>query len=63
MVERGKVCKHCKRFVTVDKCPACNTKDFTRTWKGVIIVNDPENSEIAKLLGISAPGKYAIWVK
>lgn len=63
MVERGKVCKHCKRFVIEDKCPACNTKDFTRTWKGVIIVNDPENSEIAKLLNITAPGKYAIWVK
>lgn len=63
MVERGKVCKHCKRFVTEDKCPACNTKDFTRTWKGVIIVNDPPNSEIAKLLNITATGKYAVWVK
>jgi len=62
-MEKEKVCKHCKRFVKEDVCPVCNKSDFTRTWKGVIIINDPAHSEFAKLLGITAPGKYAIWVK
>ncbi|UCC91682.1 MAG: hypothetical protein JSV39_00185 [Candidatus Aenigmatarchaeota archaeon] len=63
MVEKEKVCKHCRRFVLEEKCPACGTKDFTKTWKGVIVINDPNESEIAVLLGITAPGKYALWVK
>ena len=63
MVDKEKVCKHCKRFVLEEKCPACNTKDFTKTWKGVIVINDPKDSEIAQLLNITAPGKYALWVK
>jgi len=62
-MEKEKACKICKRFVEGDVCPACNKSEFTRTWKGIIIVNDAKNSELAKLLGIAAPGKYAIWVK
>lgn len=62
MADKEKVCKICKRFVEGDKCPACGTSDFTKTWKGVIIINDPNESELAKMLGINAPGKYAIWV-
>jgi DNA-directed RNA polymerase subunit E" len=58
-----KVCRNCKRFVTGTACPACRTANFTRTWKGILIVNDPNGSEVAQLLGISAPGKYALWVK
>ncbi len=63
MAERETVCKHCKRFVKKGKCPACNTKDLTKTWKGIIVINDPKNSMIAQKLDIEAPGKYAIWVK
>ncbi len=63
MADKESVCKHCKRFVRGDKCPACNTKDFSKTWKGIIIVNDPSASEIGKLTEINAPGKYALWVK
>ena len=63
MVDKEKVCKTCRRFVYDEKCPACGTKEFTKTWKGIIVVNDPNESEIAKLLGITAPGKYALWVK
>ena len=56
---KEKVCVHCKRFVEGDVCPACKTSDFTRRWEGMVIVIDPD-SDIAKALDISAPGKYAI---
>lgn len=58
-----KVCKNCKRFVKGSVCPVCNQSNFTRTWKGVIFVNDPADSEIAQTLEITTPGKYALWVK
>ncbi len=58
-----KVCKTCRRFVEGSVCPVCNTAEFTRSWKGVAFIRDPNNSEVAKILNIKAPGKYALWVK
>ncbi len=58
-----KVCKNCKRFVTGSVCPACNLAEFSRSWKGVVYIIDPNDSEIAKILNIKSPGRYALWVK
>lgn len=58
-----KACRKCKRIVKGATCPACNVADFTRTWKGILVVNDPNESEVCQLLGITAPGRYALWVK
>lgn len=55
-----KVCKKCKLFVTGGKCPLCQGSDFTETWKGKVIILDPERSEIAKRLNIKSKGEYAI---
>lgn len=44
-------------------CPLCKGSNFTESWKGRIIVTDPINSEIAKKLGITAKGEYAIKVR
>jgi DNA-directed RNA polymerase subunit E" len=61
MVE--KVCRGCKRFVKGSMCPVCNTANFSKTWKGILIVNDPAGSEVAQLLGITSPGRYTLWTK
>ncbi|MFH1978154.1 MAG: transcription elongation factor subunit Spt4 [Candidatus Aenigmatarchaeota archaeon] len=63
MTTKEKVCRNCKRFVNSSKCPVCNQSNFSRSWKGVIYVNDPNSSEVAKLLGINAPGKYCLWTR
>lgn len=60
---RDKVCTNCKLFVKGDKCPICQMSTFSRTWKGVVYIKDPQNSEVAKLLGVTTPGKYCLWVK
>ncbi len=60
---KGKVCRNCRRFVEGNKCPVCGQSSFSRSWKGVIVINDPKESEVAKTLGITVPGKYTIWVK
>jgi DNA-directed RNA polymerase subunit E" len=56
-----KACRTCKRIVTGNTCPICKTSDLTTTFQGIVVIFDVE-SEIAKKLGITAPGKYAIRV-
>ena len=58
-----KACRNCKLFVKGGVCPICNQSNFSRSWKGVIIVNDPTESEVAQLLEIKTPGRYCLWVK
>ncbi len=57
-----KACTKCKCLVTHDvmKCPVCGNESFTENWSGMIVVIDPETSEVAKALNIRKPGRYAI---
>jgi DNA-directed RNA polymerase subunit E" len=63
MTVKDKVCKNCRRFVEGSVCPVCSQSQFSRSWKGIAIINNPNESEVAKVMGITVPGKYAIWVK
>ncbi len=57
-----KACKNCKAIVMKGNvCPICKSTDLTSSFQGTIVIFDVE-SEIAKRLGITAPGKYAIRV-
>jgi DNA-directed RNA polymerase subunit E" len=57
---KAKVCKKCKIFVQDDKCPICQGTQLTETWKGRIIIINPDQSEIARKLQIKKKGTYAI---
>ncbi len=62
MAERA--CKNCNRIVKdTDECPVCKNNDLSSTWNGLVVIYDPEDSEIAETLGIATPGRYAIRVK
>ena len=58
-----KVCKKCRLFVDGSECPICHGSSFTETWKGRINVTDAERSAIAKKMGLTAKGEYAIKVR
>ncbi len=62
MVKRTKVCRNCKRFTEEKTCPVCKSKDLSPSWKGMVIILNSENSEMAKTLEINEKGKYAIYV-
>jgi DNA-directed RNA polymerase subunit E" len=59
MVKRA--CKQCKRIVMGNKCVACQSTDLASSFQGAVVIFDVE-SEVAKKLGITAPGTYAIRV-
>ncbi|MDP8012910.1 MAG: transcription elongation factor subunit Spt4 [Nanoarchaeota archaeon] len=58
-----RACRVCKYLTEGKKCEMCGSEDLTTKWKGVINIVDPGRSEIAKELGITKPGKYALSVE
>ncbi len=55
-----KACKVCKYISSGEvKCPLCGSDKLTDKFSGLVIIVNPEISDIAKKLNIKAPGKYA----
>ena len=55
-------CRKCK-YITIGKvCPVCKSSDLTPDWNGIALIVQPEASHIAKTLGITEKGKYALKV-
>jgi DNA-directed RNA polymerase subunit E" len=56
-----KACKKCKMIISQGNvCPVCGIADLTNKWSGYITVLNIEKSEVAKKLGITMNGRYAI---
>ncbi len=60
-----KACRSCKYIVEEDTavCPSCGGTDFSTDWSGLVVILDPDTSEIAKILGVKRAGRYAIRVR
>ncbi len=60
-----KACRKCRFLVErdVDVCPNCGSRDFTEDWEGMVIIINPSTSEVARILGIEKPGRYALRVR
>jgi len=57
-----RACKICKRIIIQGNiCPSCKSGETTTSFQGIVTVFDI-NSEIAKKLKITEPGKYALRV-
>jgi len=58
---KQKACKICNKiYEEGNKCPRCESKESTESFKGRIVVIKPEMSEIAKKLNIKDKGNFAI---
>ena len=57
---KEKACKICNTIFEGDKCPRCESKESTESFKGRIVVLDPEKSEIAPKINIKSKGNFAI---
>lgn len=59
---RELACRKCKCVTTGKVCPVCKSTDLTPDWNGIVLVVEPTKSVVAKTLGITAKGKYALQV-
>ncbi len=56
-----KACKKCNALYEKEaKCPRCGATEATDSWKGRVIILDPEKSEVAQKLKLKEKGSYAI---
>ena len=57
-----KACTVCKMISDKDHCPSCGgtTSD---NWSGLLIITNPEESELARELNIKNPGEYCLRVR
>lgn len=60
---REKACTSCHMIVYGNVCPNCKGTSLSEDFTGVIIILNPETSEIARKAGITKPGKYALKVR
>ena len=55
-------CMKCRTLTTEKVCPNCDSTELSSEWSGLVIVINPERSQVAKTLTISKPGRYALKV-
>jgi DNA-directed RNA polymerase subunit E" len=59
-----RACRNCRFIVNDEKeCPQCKGVDLSEKFSGQVIIVRPEQSEVAKLVNVTAKGMYAISVK
>ncbi|HPR41834.1 MAG TPA: transcription elongation factor subunit Spt4 [Candidatus Methanofastidiosa archaeon] len=56
-------CKECRRVLTTKECYFCKKESGESDWGGLLIVIDPERSNISKETGYKVPGKYALKIR
>ena len=59
---RELACRDCKCVTVAKICPACKSTDLSPDWTGIALIVNPSESKIAKTLGITKEGKFAIKV-
>jgi len=62
-MSKPKACKICNTIHEEEKCPKCDSREFTENFKGRIVLLNPEKSEIAQKLNLKDKGNLAIKVK
>lgn len=49
-------------MTTEKACPNDGSTELSNEWSGLIIIITPDRSQVAKTLGITKPGRYALKV-
>ena len=57
---KSRACKICNTIKKKKKCTKCDSKEHTESFKGRIVVINPEKSEIAQRLKLKDKGNLAI---
>jgi len=57
-----RACKSCQFITDADECPRCGSPT-SKDWQGMIAIADYTKSDIAKQMGITSNGTFALKVR
>ncbi|MCS7118233.1 MAG: transcription elongation factor Spt4 [Thaumarchaeota archaeon] len=60
---KERACRVCKAITSEERCWNCGSSDLSTSYSGLVVMLVPEESELAKALGITKPGRYAVRVE
>jgi len=60
---RPRACRTCKIITEENACPICRSTDLSDDFSGLLIVLDPENSQLAEKIDLKEEGKYALRIR
>jgi DNA-directed RNA polymerase subunit E" len=58
-----KACKNCRYISGGPVCPNCKSTNLSEDWSGLVVIVDANTSDVAKRMGITAAGRYALRVR
>ncbi len=58
-----RACTNCHFITKENVCPKCRSTSLSEDFSGIVIVFEPEESAIAKSMGIKDKGRYALKVR
>ncbi len=59
---RELACRKCLAITQGKVCPVCGSEDLSENWKGLVILFQVEGSDVASVLALKKPGRYALQV-
>lgn len=58
-----RACRTCKIITEENLCPICKNTDLSDDYSGLVIILDPESSQLAKKMDIRKKGRYALRIR
>lgn len=59
----SRACRVCKIITEENACPICRGTDLSDDYSGILIVLDPEGSQLADKMEIKREGRYALRIR
>lgn len=59
----SRACRVCKIITEENACPICKGTDMSDDYSGLLIVVDPESSQMAQKMEIKKEGRYALKIR
>lgn len=59
----SRACRACKIVTEENVCPICKSTDLSDDYSGLLIVLNPEGSQLAQKMEIKQEGHYALKIR
>jgi DNA-directed RNA polymerase subunit E" len=59
----SRACRKCKIITEENACPICRSTDMSDDYSGILVVIDPEGSQLAEKMEIKREGRYALRIR